>query len=48
MYIASNQDDFDTVHTYINSLVEGHNSFIPSYALIYKTPTECRTQLGFS
>ena len=47
MYIDFNQDDYDTVEDYIDAIIYDHNYLRPSYALNYKTPIECRTQLGF-
>lgn len=47
MYIDFNQDDYETVEDYINTIIYDHNYFRPSYALNYKTPVEYRTQLGF-
>lgn len=47
MYIDFNQNNYETVHDYINAVIEDHNYYRPSYALKYKTPIEYRTQLGF-
>ena len=47
MYIDFNQNEFDNVQDYINTIIYDHNNIRPSYALNYKTPIEYRTQLGF-
>jgi len=47
MYIDFNQDNYETVEEYINTIIDDHNNYRPSCALKYKTPIEYRTQLGF-
>lgn len=47
MYIDFNQDNYETIEDYINSIIYDHNYLRPKYALNYKTTIEYRTQLGF-
>ena len=47
MYIDFNQDDYENVYNYINTIIYDHNNFRPAYTLNYKTPIQYRTELGF-
>jgi len=47
MYIDFNQDDYENVYNYINTIIYDRNNFRPAYTLNYKTPIQYRTELGF-
>lgn len=47
MYIDFNQEDYETVEEYINTIIYDHNYLRPSCALNYNLPIEYRVQLGF-
>ena len=47
MYIDFNQDDYETIEDYTNTIIYDYNYFKPIYTLNYKTPIDYRTQLGF-
>lgn len=47
MKIDFNQDDYDNVYEFIDSIIYDYNYVRPSHKLKYKTPIEYKIQLGF-
>ena len=48
MHIDFDKNNYNTVQEFIDDVVWDNNNYRPSFALIYKTPVEYRTQLGFT